>query len=173
MLYNVTSEHKGTECAVSGQRQAYLLPLYDTTVSSGPYLHHKTPTFFYIPSSSPPNSHSQDLQCIPLHIVLPSCSWFSYLSFIAQFPIKNLIFVSFLLLFLLCDPPILVFSMLRLPKLLILVNTIHFAIPSGWSQSTLFYWAIYEYYSDFFFVKSMSTYYDLIPNESNHLPLLP
>jgi hypothetical protein len=152
MLYNVTSEHKRTESAVSGQRQAYLLPsLYDATVSSGPYLLHKAPPFFYIPSSSPSNSHSQDLQCIPLDKVAPSCSWFTYWTWIAQFPIKNLFLVSFLLLFLRCDPPILVFSVSCLPEFLILVNTTHFAIPSRSPASFLFYWAIYEYYYDFFF----------------------
>jgi len=160
MLYNVTSESKRTECAVSGQRLAYLLPsLYLATVSFGAYLPLKALPFFYIPNSSPPNSHSYDLKCIPLDIDLPSCSWFSYWSCIAKFPIRNLFLVSFLLLFLRCDSSILVFSMLCLPKLLIPVKTTHFAIPVRLPASFLFYWAIYENYSAFFFFfcQSMST----------------
>jgi hypothetical protein len=47
----------------------------------GPGLAQKAPPFFSILSSSP-SSYSEDPQCTPLDDILPSCSWFSYWSYV-------------------------------------------------------------------------------------------
>ena len=71
----------------------------------GSGLPRKTLPFFSVFCSSPPSSCSQDLPPVPPDDVLPSCSWFSHLSCIMKFPIKNLSWGAgfFHLPFLWCD----------------------------------------------------------------------
>jgi len=49
----------------------------------------KTSSFFFVFCSSLPSSYSRNLWRVPPDDVLPSCSWFSHLSYIMKFPIKN------------------------------------------------------------------------------------